>query len=290
MDLSIAGYPVSIESADSAFFEKRFAEYRREDNRAPIMRMSTVILDNISVPVGEVVQQTDRITILRLPDGRNCRYGRSSGGIVYFAVFSTPDYSEVELQLLSRWHHPHFSLTDLEYMYTGSLFCNRLYTLGNGVLHSSSLAYRGEGVAFSADSGVGKSTHVGLWKQYHPDDVEIINDDKPAIIFEDGRPLLCGTPWSGKTALNTNRQVPLRAIVFIERGTENRIRRLDAMDSMYRLIGQINRPYYDAALGERAVDFAQRLYESLPIYCLSCDISRQAVDTAYNMIFSQEAE
>lgn len=290
MDLCIAGYPVSIESADAAFFEQRFADYRRDDCRPPVMRMRTVILDTISIPRGEPVQKIGRVSILRLPDGRFCRYGQSAGGVVYFAVFSTPDYAEVELQILSRWHHPQFSQTDLEYMYTGSLFCNRLYALGNGVLHSSSLAYRGEGIAFSADSGVGKSTHVGLWKQYYPDDVEIINDDKPAIVFDGDRPLLCGTPWSGKTALNMNRQVPLRAIVFIERGTENRIRRLDAMDSMYRLIGQVYRPYYDAPLGERAVDFAQRLCESLPIYCLSCDISRQAVDTVYNTIFSQEAE
>lgn len=290
MDLSIAGLPVCIESADTAFFNKRFADYRREDDRSPMMRMRTIILDSITIPQGELIQQMDRVSILRLSDGRICRYGKSDSGIVYFAVLATPDYSDVELQLVSGRRHPQFTQTDLEYIYTGSLFCDRLYALGGGVLHSSSLSYRGDGLAFSADSGVGKSTHVGLWKQYFPDDVEIINDDKPAIMFDGDRPMLCGTPWSGKTALNRNQQVPLRAIVFIERGTVNSIRRLDVMDSMYRLLGQISRPYYDAALGERAVDFAQRLYETLPIYCLTCDISRQAVDTVYNTIFSQEAE
>lgn len=290
MKLSIAGLPVCIESADTAFFNERFADYRRDDDRAPVMRMRTVILDSITIPQGELIQQVDRVSILRLSDGRICRYGKSDSGIVYFAVLATPDYSDVELQLVSGRRHPQFTQTDLEYIYTGSLFCDRLYTLGGGVLHSSSLSYRGDGLAFSADSGVGKSTHVGLWKQYFPDDVEIINDDKPAIMFDGDQPMLCGTPWSGKTALNLNQQVPLRAIVFIERGTVNSIRRLDAMESMYRLIGQITRPYYDAALGERAVDFAQRLYETLPIYCLTCDISRQAVDTVYNTIFSQEAE
>lgn len=290
MDLSIAGLPVCIESADTAFFNKRFADYRRDDDRAPVMRMRTVVLDHIPTPQGELIRQVDRVSIVRLADGRMCRYGRSDGGVVYFAVFATPDYSDVELQLVSGRRHPQFTQTDLEYVYTGSLFCDRLYALGGGVLHSSSLSYRGNGLAFSADSGTGKSTHVGLWKQFFPDDVEIINDDKPAIMFDGDQPLLCGTPWSGKTALNLNRQVPLRAIVFIERGTVNSIRRLDAMDSMYRLLGQISRPYYDAALGERAVDFAQRLYESLPIYCLTCDISREAVDTVYNTIFLQEAE
>lgn len=290
MDLSIAGLPVCIESADTAFFEKRFADYRRDDDRPPMMRMRTQVLDHIAMPTGELLQKVGRVSIVRLSDGRVCRFGQNDNGAVYFAVYATPDYADVELQLAAGRRHPQFSLTDLEYVYTGSLFCDRLYALGGGVLHSSSLSYRGNGLAFSADSGTGKSTHVGLWKQYFPEDVEIINDDKPAIMFDGDQPMLCGTPWSGKTALNLNQQVPLRAIVFIERGTENAIRRLDTTDSMYRLIGQISRPYYDAGLGERAVDFAQRLCELLPIYCLTCDISRQAVDTVYHTIFSQEAE
>lgn len=288
MELSIAGLPISIESADKTFFDKRFADYRRDDGRAPIMRMRTVNLDAIPMPEGEELYRSKQVRIVRLADGRICRYGVSRSGVVYFAVYTAPDYSDVEIQLNASFPHPHFSQTDLEYIYTGTAFADRLYTLGGGVLHSSSLAYNGWGIAFSANSGTGKSTHVGLWKQYFPDNVDIINDDKPAIMFDGDRPLMCGTPWSGKTDLNMNRQVPLRAVVFIDRGTDNRVRRLDAMESMYRLLEQLARPYYDAALGELAVDFAQRLYESVPIYCLSCDISRQAVDAVYNTIFAQE--
>lgn len=288
LDLSIAGLPLCIESADTEFFNKRFADYQRDDGREPVMRMRTTYSDNITVPEEEELYRRGSALVLRLADGRVFRCERTRAGTYYYSICTTPDYSDVEIQLDPTVKHPYFTVRELEYVYTGASFADRIYKLGGGVLHSSSLAYRGQGIAFSANSGTGKSTQVNLWKQYFPDDVEIINDDKPAILFDGDRPMLCGTPWSGKTDLNLNRQVPLKAVVFVERGTDNTVRRLDAMESMYCLLGQFSSPYYDASLGELALNFAQRLYESVPMYCLSCDISRQAVDAVYNAIIAQE--
>lgn len=290
MKLCIAGLPVCIDSADKAFFSRRYADYVRTDDRPPVMTMRCRRVPELPHPEGETMQQVGRAAVVRTADGRFCRFACSQTGQVLFTITYTPDYAEVNIALLETRRHPVFSLTDWEYMYTGAMFHNRLMQLGGGVLHSSSLAWRGQGVAFSANSGTGKSTHTGLWKQVFGDEVEIINDDKPAIWFDEGQPMLCGTPWSGKTALNLNRQVPLRAIVFIERGEKNAIRRLDDFDAFCRLVEQIARPYYDAALGEGAVDFARRLLSSLPVYCLTCNISTEAVHTAFQAIFAQEEE
>lgn len=289
MKLRVAGLPINVDSADTAFFERRFADYVRQDDAPPVMTMRTRVVDAIVPEAGEPVQQIKTVTTRRCADGALFRYVQAPrSGEIVMAFRYQPDYSQVEIQLTPSRITAELSLTDWEYMYTGAMFRNRLSVLGGGVLHSSSLAWRGQGVAFSADSGTGKSTHVGLWKDCFGEDVTVINDDKPAIFYDGAQPMLCGTPWSGKTALNCNRQVPLRAIVFIERGEQNRIRRLDAVDSMYRLLGQLARPYYDEGLGERSVDFAQRLYESLPIYCLTCNISREAVKTAFGGVFSKE--
>ena len=293
MDLCVAGLPIRVESADEEFFVRRFAEYRRDDDRAPVLTMRTRRMESIPVPEGEPIGQVKNIEIVRLADGRLCRFTRGKYpdgrlGPVLFSITYTPDYTEVDIELFASRRHPIFSLTDYEYMYTGASFHNRLATLGGGVLHSSSIAYKGQGVAFSAPSGTGKSTHTGLWKEMFGDDVEIINDDKPAIRFEDDRAMLSGTPWSGKTALNCNQTVPLRAIVFIERAETNAIRRLDVVDSMFYLSTQICRPYYDEQLGIRMLDFTERVLNNVPVYLLSCNISRQAVETVYNELFSQE--
>lgn len=293
MDLCVAGMPIRVESADAEFFSRRFAEYRRDDGRAPTLTMRTRRLEHIPAPEGECIQRIDHIEIVRLEDGRLCRFLRrkspdGSLGPVLFAIYYTPDYAEVDIELLASRRHPQLSLTDFEYMYTGNTFHNRLATLGGGVLHSSSIAYNGQGIAFSAPSGTGKSTHVGLWKEVFGDAVEIINDDKPAIYFDGDQAMLCGTPWSGKTALNRNQIVPLRAIVFIQRGEENAIRRLDTLDSMFYLTSQICRPYYDEALGIKMLDFTERIQANVPVYCLTCNISHQAVMTVFNEIFPRE--
>lgn len=293
MDLCVAGLPIRVESADKEFFNRRFVEYVCRDGREPVMTMHTRRLEHIAVPQGETIAQVKNITVVRLPDGRFCRYARgvtASGelGPVLFAIYHTSDYSRVDIDLFIGRRNPDLTLTDFEYLYTGISFQNRLSYLGGGVIHSSALAYNGQGVAFSAHSGTGKSTHTGLWKDRFSDAVTIINDDKPAIYFENGRAMICGTPWSGKTDLNRNLAVPLHAIVFLQRGEENAIRRLDTVEGMLNLTTQIARPYYDESLGVRVLDFTERLLVSVPIYGLTCNISHHAVETAFNAIFSQE--
>lgn len=284
--LSVAGLPLCIESADKAFFEKRFSEYIREDDREPMMTMVTRLVNRVELPKGETVQQLQDATVLRLADGRFCRF-LSKEGEVPFAIYCTEDYAQVEIQLCSRWRNRNFTLTDSEYMYTGMMFHNRLVRLGGGVLHSSSIAFRGQGLAFSANSGTGKSTHVGLWGEAFGDEITVVNDDKPALYFDGEQLMIAGTPWSGKTALNHNVQVPLKAVVFIERGTENRVRRLSSVEAFARLIEQIAVPYYDAALGESAVDLADRILRSVPVYCLNCSISQDAVRAVYGELFTK---
>ncbi len=288
MKLCVAGVPMRIESAHPEWAAKRYAAYIREDDRESLMDIRIILEDEVVAPCGTEVERVRSASILRLGEGENCRYSRDPEGRIFLATYYNDDYSKVEIHLLRSQNHPHFSNLDWEYSLTGFAFQDRLTVLGHGIIHASSLAWRNNGLAFSANSGTGKSTHVGLWSQRFGDEVEVINDDKPAIVFEDDVPMLCGTPWSGKTSLNVNRKVPLKAIVFIERGQQNSIRRLDTLDSYFNLSSQIARPYYDAGVGEKMIEFAERLLATVPIYGLSCNISTEAVDTVVNEIFPKE--
>lgn len=290
MDLCVAGLPIRVESADKDYFARRFAAYARDDGREPVMTMRVAREERIVPPAGEETACIHSIHILHTAEGRLCRYGTGKNGTVTFCVSATPDYSRVDITLSPLCEGKDFSLTRAEYMLTGFCFRNRLTVLGGGVLHSSAIAYRGDGIAFSAPSGTGKSTHAGLWQEAFGDDVQIINDDKPAIRFIDGIPTLFGTPWSGKTEQNENRSAPLKAIVFIERGKENRICRLDQMSAVFHLTEQISRPYYDEDLGEKTVDFAIALEQAVPIYQLQCNISREAALIAKSGILKEEIQ
>lgn len=288
LKLCVAGVPMCIESAHPEWAKERYAAYVREDDRPSLMNVRVVVEDAVLCPDGTEVERVKSATILRLENGRNCRYSRDPEGRVFLATYYNDDYSEVEIHLLSSQNHPYFSNRDWEYSLTGFAFQDRLTVLGHGIIHASSLSWRGQGVAFSANSGTGKSTHVGLWKEYFGDEVQVINDDKPAIVFEGDQAMLCGTPWSGKTSLNVNDKVPLKAIVFINRGQENKITRLNALDSYFNLSAQIARPYYDAGVGEKMIEFAERILATVPIYGLSCNISREAVETVVKELFPKE--
>ncbi len=289
MKLCVAGLPMTVESADVAFFNDRFAAYRREDDRQSRLDIVVRSCEKVLPLPGRVTGEIRNVRTVDLPDGRKGYYTLSkSGQSTVLSVAFAPDYSQAEICLRSTRSHRSFSPTDLEYMYTGAMFRNRLAYGGDGVLHGSALSYRGRGVIFSADSGVGKSTHTGLWRSCFGDAVEIVNDDKPAIRFEQDGVYLYGTPWSGKTDLNCNRRVPLHAIVFLQRGTQNSIRRMEPLESAVQLAEQIPRPYYDEALSTALLDFADRLRQRIPIYLLTCTADPQAVETAFHGLFPQE--
>ena len=123
--------------------------------------------------------------------------------------------------------HPELNSDDWEYMLTGSDFYTALIDFDGILLHSSCVAVDGVAYAFSADSGTGKSTHTQLWLKHFGDRAHIVNDDKPAIRFIDGKVYACGTPWSGKYDYSTPEILPLGGICFLERSKTNQIKKAD---------------------------------------------------------------
>ena len=75
--------------------------------------------------------------------------------------------------------------------------CMQLPRFDRFLLHAAVLSFAGEGYAFLGRSGVGKSTHTGLWLKYLPE-TRIINGDKPVIAKKGSCFYAYGTPWNGK--------------------------------------------------------------------------------------------
>lgn len=281
----IADLTLTFQAADVDFFDRRMAAYAAPRTEAPSMTMVSMLVPSLSIPQGMCIASSPTVQVIRLPDGRLCKLRLTGDGRVPLMQRFTPDYFQVELLQAEDCCSKRLSRTDLEYMYTGSAFGCRLGCMGGGVLHSSAIAYKGRGIAFTADSGVGKSTHTGLWLRHCPADAVMLNDDKPAIRFEGDEPFLYGTPWSGKTAQNANMRVPLHAIVCLHRGSKNTIRRLEPLEALYWVTRQVSRPFYDRELCVKAVDFTRRLVELVPVYELHCTMEPAAVDTVRKALF-----
>lgn len=284
--VKIADIPIRMSCQDTEFFTRRLADYLYPDIDAAetVMTINSSCCCTVELEPAEPVTKIRAITLMKTPDGRLYYYSVNKDGHVICSTAFDPEYLKVDIRQRASRCHPVFSLTDFEYMYTGMAFGNRLAVEGGLVFHASALSYQGQGIAFSAVSGTGKSTHTGLWKQYLGDDVVIVNDDKPAIRILDNQPYLYGTPWSGKTDINSNCRVPLKAIVFLEQAPENRLVRLSPADAYFDMINGIARPSYDEPLSIRLLDTMDRLLSAVPLYKLSCNISRDAVRTVYEEI------
>jgi len=152
------------------------------------------------------------------------------------------------------------------YFETGVLFYRELLRFGGLMLHSSAVAYEGKAYLFSGPSGVGKSTHTKLWQACFGEEAQMINDDKPALRFLDGRWYAYGTPWCGKDGINQNVKIPLGGICFLKQGEENRIRRLTAQEAVPLLYMQTNFSLKKKENMHYLLSSVDTLVQQIPIY------------------------
>ncbi len=285
--ITVAEMPIDIEMSDNAFMQARLLPYASAAEGPAQMRLVSHTVEEIVPPAGELVRTIHNTQIIRLPDGKlcHCQYSQQEQRFFQMSVY-TADFSDVEIFVAP----PKDSVLrgiDYEYAYTGFDFANRFGYLGGAVLHGSAIAYKGEGVVFSAPSGTGKSTHTALWKRCFGEDVVFVNDDKPPVRVEDDTVWMYGAPWSGKSDLNSNVRVPLKAIVFIERAAENSIRRLDLTESIFRIRCELVQPYHDEKIGEKLVDVMIDLAQRVPVYLLSCNMEPEAAEVSRRAVFGE---
>lgn len=159
------------------------------------------------------------------------------------------------------------------------------------LIHGSALSIDGNGVLFMAKSGMGKSTHAGLWRSVFGERVVMINDDKPLIRLRDGKATVCGTPWDGKHRLSTNMEAPLKAICILERGDENRIASISADEAYPALLQQTYRPFDPDAL-RKTLALIDELVSSVSFWNLRCNMDSEAASVAYKAMeaYLNEAE
>ncbi|MBQ7900606.1 MAG: hypothetical protein IJ365_01405 [Clostridia bacterium] len=197
----------------------------------------------------------------------------NNGGNVDIFLFDLAKHLDVDVS--------HYLFNTLSFMFRYVVLYHRRL-----VLHSSSISCGGMGVAFSADSGVGKSTHTGLWMEHIPNCI-YINDDTPVLYKKDDNIYICGAPFAGSSGINTNVTVPLKAIVFLERGTDNFIEKIDTQTAFGLVMGQVVEPI-DRSLLNSTIDVISDILGCVPVYRLRCNISPQAALTAYNGIFAAD--
>ena len=168
-----------------------------------------------------------------------------------------------------------------------NLFNRAAVKFNTMLVHSSALICDGKAYLFSADSGVGKSTHTKLWCDAFGDKVHIMNDDKPVVRIYDDKVIAYGTPFDGGSGIALNEAYPLGAIIFIERGEKNSIRVPNNIEILQQL-------YFSTAhmLSRENAEFMLNNFDMLipkaKFYILTCNMGISAAHFAYNSIIEDK--
>jgi hypothetical protein len=179
------------------------------------------------------------------------------------------------------------------YQLEGAFFYNNFidFVAANNTLffHASLIEACGQGIAFTALSGTGKTTHTFLWQQLLGDKMQIINGDKPIIRFDDdGTPYGYGAPWCGKENLGKNTRVPLRHICFIERGENNTCEQITAKEALNMgIFNQFAIPRNQNG-AVTTLSLIDQLLKNCTIWKIKCNMDISAAQVAYNAIFGSE--
>lgn len=153
------------------------------------------------------------------------------------------------------------------YMESAYQFYLELVNYNGFYLHSSAIVMDGRAYLFSGPSGVGKSTHTGLWQElFGAENARIINDDKPALRMMDGQWIAYGTPWCGKDGININESAPVAGVCFLKQGEQNSIRRMSKFEAMQRIIGQTIYKFNDAEQLDKLLKSLEDFLDKIPVY------------------------
>ncbi len=170
-----------------------------------------------------------------------------------------------------------------EYVLMGVKFYKEVLDKDAFFLHSSAVAVDGYGFAFTGPCGAGKSTHSSLWRKYFGSRAIPVNDDKPVLRVIDDTVFVCGTPFSGKHDINSNTMVPLCGICVLKQAKENSIVRLKPIEATAIIMEQTLR-CDEADKMSSLLSVLDTTLQHVPVYRLSCNISFEAVELAFNTL------
>ena len=313
MKLKIAGVKVNITGDLNPVFTKRAAPYRDEFFKEDI-QIKFRLKETVELPSEyELITVTNDRTWAKLPDGAFC-YWDLNEQIGKYTLCTKIKPERIEIQFYHFRDEQEIMLINealkeykktmpnpKEYKNAETVVFKPEFPLINAtdqamryamlhynafMVHASAIVYQNQGILFSAPSGTGKTTHTKLWEQFDSS-AFILNDDSPILRFmDDGKVYACGSPWAGASGEGQNAMVPLKAIVFLQQGSENEITELQTLQALQWLLGSVSRPV-DKGLMDKLFTLIHLLLSGTPCYILKCRPDLEAVQTVHKALFEE---
>ena len=153
-------------------------------------------------------------------------------------------------------------------------------------VHASCVSMEGKSYLFLGKSGTGKSTHARQWLQAFPD-CRLLNDDNPALRIEDGKVMVYGTPWSGKTSCYKNEGYPVAGIARLRQAKTNSFSLLESPEIFAALLPSCSAIRQDAGLLEALYCTLIQIAEQVTVGCMECLPNIDAARVCYNSLYAR---
>ena len=146
------------------------------------------------------------------------------------------------------------------------------------IFHAAALSYSGRAWLIAAESGVGKSTLCNCLLENYPEEITVINGDKPALQYiEDDGILVHPSPWNGKEGMHGAGKALLSGIFLLKRGNDNAIVPTKKAEAATRIYRSIFQAFQDEEIMKAAGRMTEHILKVVPVWSLT---SKDVPDTA----------
>lgn len=145
---------------------------------------------------------------------------------------------------------------------------NMVLPLNRFFFHGAAFIWRGSAYIFAGKSGIGKTTQLFHWLNLFPEEIEIINGDKPIIEVKNDKFIVHPSPWGGKEGFNGSKSAELRGIILLEQGTIDQINVLSIKDTVFPLFLQFLFKPDDIQTINRICNYEEKLLSTVPVWTL----------------------
>lgn len=166
------------------------------------------------------------------------------------------------------------------------LFAQAVLEHDSVFIHASCVSMEGKSYLFLGKSGTGKSTHARQWLQAFPD-CRLLNDDNPALRIEDGKVMVYGTPWSGKTSCYKNEGYPVAGIARLRQAKTNSFSPLEGPEIFAALLPSCSAIRQDAGLLEALYCTLIQIAEQVTVGYMECLPNIDAARVCYNSLYAR---
>lgn len=287
----VAGHQFQISVPEEHSLNGKLTQYEPFVCQQTEELIFNLIIGNVDIPqqketVWSNLDATDGQTLMALFQCDNCKvvemYAKPQDA-PFAQLLYTDDFKTTRLQLNTTEKELNKSLWGLNNAMM-LIFALATATQNTLMLHASVVMNSNQAFLFHAKSGTGKSTHSQLWIKHIPG-TELLNDDNPAVrIWDDGRIIAYGTPWSGKTPCYRNIEVPVGAFVRINRALQNSIERLDVVRAYASLTTSCSGMRWERKLADGLNRSLELVIANIPIYILNCLPNEEAAHVCANEV------